>query len=91
MGRVGTAKRLDPAALQKINVFVQAAMDKATKGKDSAKIDEAKLVKQVKADVTKQIAPYLKQGVDDSTKSLIDKTVDKTIAASWSTLRNKAV
>ena len=89
MGRVGKGNRLDPAALQKINVFVQAAMDKATKGKDNAKIDETKLIKQVKAEVTKQIAPYLKQGVDDSTKNLIDKTVDKTIASSWSTVKNK--
>jgi hypothetical protein len=82
MGRVGQGNRLDPQAVQKINVLVNAFMDKNVTGKTDAKFDEAKLTKQAKAEVSKQVAPYLKEGVEASVKNLVEKTIDKTIADS---------
>ena len=88
-GVVPRGNRLTPDELQKINGFVNTAIENNIKGKDSAKINEAKLLKQVKADVNKQIAPFLKQGVEASLKITIDKTVDKTIADSWNAAKTK--
>ncbi len=82
MGRVGQGNRLDPAAVQKINVLVNAFIDKNVTGKTDAKFDEVKLTKQAKAEVSKQVAPYLKEGVEASVKNLVEKTIDKTIADS---------
>ncbi|MDD1777765.1 MAG: hypothetical protein LUQ65_06300 [Candidatus Helarchaeota archaeon] len=89
MGTALGGNRLTPDQLQKINGFVNAAIENNIKGKDSAKINEAKLLKQVKVDVNKQIAPYLKQGVEASLKTTIDKTVDKTITDSWNAAKTK--
>lgn len=89
MGGALGGTRLTPDAVQKINQFVNAAIENNIKEKDSANINEAKLIKQIKAEVNKQIAPYLKQGVEASVKNLVDKTVDKTIVDSLNAAKNR--
>jgi hypothetical protein len=88
MGGAVKGNRLTPEAIQKINEFVNASIEKNIKGKDSAKINDAKLMKQVKADVNKQIAAQLK-GAEASVKNLVDQTVDKTIADSLNAAKNR--
>jgi len=89
MGTALGGNRLNPDQLQKINGFVNVAIEKNLKGKDSAKINDAKLTKQVKADVNKQIAPFLKQGVEASVKTLVDKAVDQAIADALTAAKTK--
>jgi len=89
MGRVGTANRLDPAAVQRINELVNAFINKNVQGKTDVNIDVAKLTKQAKADVSKQVAPYLKEGVEASVKNLVEKTIDKTIADSLKAAKSR--
>ncbi len=79
MGGFVKGNRLSPEAVQKINELVNASIEKNIKGKTGANMNEADFIKQTKAEVNKQIAPYLKEGVDNYVKNLIDATVDKTI------------
>ena len=89
MGGAVKGNRLTPEAVQKINEFVNASLEKNFKGKTLANLNEANVIKQVKGDVNKQIAPYLKQGVEASVKNLVDKTVDKSIADSLGAAKNR--
>ena len=84
-----TGSKLLPETVQKINTAVNAAIEKSLKGKTLANLNEANVIKQVKGDVNKQIAPYLKQGAEASVKNLVDKTVDKSIADSLGAAKNR--
>ena len=89
MGGKVKGNRLTPEAVQKINEFVNTSLEKNIKGKTLANLNEANVIKQVKENVNKQIAPYLKQGVEASVKNLVDKTVDKSIADSLGAAKNR--
>jgi len=88
MGGAVKGNRLTSEAVQKINEFVNAALEKNIKGKTLANLNEANVIKQVKAEVNKQIATQLK-GAEASVKNLVDKTIDMNIADSLNTAKNR--
>jgi hypothetical protein len=88
MGGVMRGNRLTPEAIEKINEFVNASLEKNLKGKTLANLNEADVSKQVKADVGRHIAPSIKE-LDSSTKTLVDKSVDKIIADSLAVAKKK--
>ncbi|HUY01239.1 MAG TPA: hypothetical protein VMV49_16885 [Candidatus Deferrimicrobium sp.] len=89
MGSVMKGNRLSPEAIQKINELVNAFIERNIQGQTIATLNETKLIKQAKVEVNKQIAPYLKQGIESSVKNLVDKTVDETIINSLNVAKKR--